>query len=76
MVPGLKTGRLRKKTLTSTITDSQAAIPLGSTVAPSPIVPVRLNVGPSHHATTPPLVDSDETQAPSETQPSGIVLFC
>ncbi|GMQ03071.1 hypothetical protein CsSME_00049022 [Camellia sinensis var. sinensis] len=72
MVPGLKTGRLRKKTLTSTITDSPAAIPLGSTVAPSLVVPVRSNVRPSHHATSPPLVDSDETQAPSETQPSGV----
>ncbi|KAL7169732.1 hypothetical protein ACSBR2_034713 [Camellia fascicularis] len=26
----------------------------------------------SHHATSPPLVDSDETQPPSETQPSGV----
>ncbi|GMP62294.1 hypothetical protein CsSME_00024450 [Camellia sinensis var. sinensis] len=72
MVPGLKTGRLRKKTLTGTITDSPAAIPLGSMVSPSPVVPVRSNVGPSHHATCRPLVDSDETQAPSETQPSGV----
>ncbi|CAL5335986.1 unnamed protein product [Camellia sinensis] len=41
MVPGLKTGRLRKKTLTQPETDQ-------------------------------PMVDSDETQAPSETQPSGV----
>ncbi|KAF5950573.1 hypothetical protein HYC85_012566 [Camellia sinensis] len=72
MVSGLKTGRLWKKTLTGTITDLLAAIPLGSTVTPSPVVPVRSNVGPSHHATCPPLVDSDETQARSETQPSGV----
>ncbi|GMP95125.1 hypothetical protein CsSME_00044293 [Camellia sinensis var. sinensis] len=71
MIPGLKTGRLRKKTPTSTITDSPAAIPLGSTVDLSPVVPVRSNVGPSHHATS-PLDNSDETQAPSETQPSGV----
>ncbi|CAL5381505.1 unnamed protein product [Camellia sinensis] len=72
MVPGLKTGRLRKKALASIITDSPATIPLGSTVAPSPVVPIRSNAGPSHHATSQPIVDSDETQAPSETQPSGI----
>ncbi|CAL5339954.1 unnamed protein product [Camellia sinensis] len=35
MVPGLKTGRLRKKTLTQPETDSPAAIPLGSPVAPA-----------------------------------------
>ncbi|XP_028113743.1 uncharacterized protein LOC114311773 [Camellia sinensis] len=72
MVPGLKTGRLRKKTLTQPETDSPAAIPLGSPVAPSPVVPVRSNVGPSHHVTSQPMDDSDETQAPSETQPSGV----
>ncbi|CAL5379149.1 unnamed protein product [Camellia sinensis] len=72
MVPGLKTSQLPKKTLMSTITDSLAAIPLGSIVAPSPVVLVRSNVGPSHHATSQPMVDSDETQAPSETQPSGV----
>ncbi|CAL5379179.1 unnamed protein product [Camellia sinensis] len=72
MVSGLKTGRLRKKTLMSTITDSLAAIPLGSIVAPSPVVLIPSNVGPSHHATSQPMVDSDETQAPSETQPSGV----
>ena len=72
MVPGLKTGRLRKKTLTQPETDSPAAIPLGSPVAPSPVLPVRSNVGPSHYATSQPMVDSDETQAPSEMQPSGV----
>ncbi|CAL5441709.1 unnamed protein product [Camellia sinensis] len=72
MVPGLKTGRLRKKILTQPETDSPAAIPLGSPVAPSPVLPVRSNVGPSHHVTSQPMVDSDETQAPSETQPSGV----
>ncbi|CAL5350723.1 unnamed protein product [Camellia sinensis] len=72
MVPGLKTGWLRKKTLTQPETDSPAAIPLGSPVAPSPVLPVRSNVGPSHHVTSQPMVDSDETQAPSETQPSGV----
>ncbi|CAL5343577.1 unnamed protein product [Camellia sinensis] len=72
MVPGLKTGRLRKKTLTQPETDSLAAIPLGSPVAPSPLLPVQSNVGPSHHVTSQPMVDSDETQAPSETQPSGV----
>ncbi|GMP44058.1 hypothetical protein CsSME_00013162 [Camellia sinensis var. sinensis] len=61
MVTSLKTGRLRKKTLTSTITDSPVAIPLGSTFALSPVVPVRSNVRPSHHATSPLLVDFDET---------------
>ncbi|CAL5433049.1 unnamed protein product [Camellia sinensis] len=66
MVPGLKTGRLRKKTLRQPETDSPAAIPLGSPVAPSPVLPVRSNVGPSHHVTSQPMVDSDETQAPSE----------
>ncbi|CAL5380686.1 unnamed protein product [Camellia sinensis] len=71
MVPGLKTGRLRKKTLMQPETNSPAAIPLGSPVAPSPVLPVRSNVGPSHHVTSQPMVDSDETQAPSETQPSG-----
>ncbi|CAL5342100.1 unnamed protein product [Camellia sinensis] len=72
IVPGLKTGRLRKKTLTQPETDSPAAIPLGSPVAPSPVLPVRSNVGPSHHVTSQPMVDSDETQAPSKMQPSGI----
>ncbi|CAL5386491.1 unnamed protein product [Camellia sinensis] len=72
MVPGLKTGRLRKKTLTQPETDSPAAIPLGSPIAPSPVVPVRSNVGPSHHVTSQPMDDSDKTQAPSETQPSGV----
>ncbi|CAL5397625.1 unnamed protein product [Camellia sinensis] len=72
MVPGLKTGRLRKKTLTQPKTDSPAAIPLGSPVAPSRVLPVPSNVGPSHNATSQPMVDSDETQAPSETQPSGV----
>ncbi|CAL5321751.1 unnamed protein product [Camellia sinensis] len=72
MVPGLKTGWLRKKTLTQPETDSPAAIPLGSPIAPSPVLPVRSNVGPSHHVTSQPMVDSDETQAPSETQPSGV----
>ncbi|CAL5420730.1 unnamed protein product [Camellia sinensis] len=67
MVPGLKTSRLRKKTVTSPITDSLAAIPLGSTVALSPILQEMSNVGPSHHATSQPIVDSNETQAPSET---------
>ncbi|KAF5934254.1 hypothetical protein HYC85_030425 [Camellia sinensis] len=72
MVPGLKTGRLRKKTLTQPETDSPAAIPLGSPVAPSRVLPIPSNVGPSYNATSQPMVDSDETQAPSETQPSGI----
>ncbi|CAL5399036.1 unnamed protein product [Camellia sinensis] len=72
MVPGLKTGRLRKKTLTQPETDSPVAIPLGSPVAPSRVLPVPSNVGPSHNATSQPMVDSDETQAPSETQPSGV----
>ncbi|XP_028116159.1 uncharacterized protein LOC114313936 [Camellia sinensis] len=72
MVHGLKTGRLRKKTLTQQETDSPAAIPLGSPVAPSRVLPVPSNVGPSHNATSQPMVDSDETQAPSETQPSGV----
>ncbi|CAL5406572.1 unnamed protein product [Camellia sinensis] len=72
IVPGLKTGRLRKKTLTQPETDSPAAIPLGSPVAPSPVLPVRSNVEPSHHVTSQPMVDSDETQAPSETQPSSV----
>ncbi|CAL5387273.1 unnamed protein product [Camellia sinensis] len=72
MVPGLKTGQLRKKTLTQPEIDSPAAISLGSPVAPSPVLPVRSNVGPSHHVTSQPMVDSDETQAPSETQPSGV----
>ncbi|CAL5403721.1 unnamed protein product [Camellia sinensis] len=72
MVPGLKIGRLRKKTLTQLETDSPAAIPLGSPVAPSPVLPVRSNVEPSHHVTSQPMVDSDETQAPSETQPRGV----
>ncbi|GMP49412.1 hypothetical protein CsSME_00016402 [Camellia sinensis var. sinensis] len=72
MVPSLKTGQLRKKALTSTITDLLAAIPLGSTVAPSPVVPVRSNVGPSHHVTSSLLVNFDQTQASSETQPSGV----
>ncbi|CAL5353158.1 unnamed protein product [Camellia sinensis] len=67
MVPGLKTGRLLKKTVTSTITDSLAAIPLGLTIAPSPVLHVQSNVGPSHHATSQPIVDSDKTQAPSKT---------
>ncbi|CAL5385675.1 unnamed protein product [Camellia sinensis] len=72
MVPGLKTSRLQKKTLTQLETDSSAAIPLGSPVAPSRVLRVRSNVGPSHHATSQPIVDSDETQAPSKTQPSGV----
>ncbi|CAL5362546.1 unnamed protein product [Camellia sinensis] len=72
MVHGLKIGRLRKKTLTQPETDSPAAIPLGSPIAPSRVLPVRSNVGPSHHVTSQPMVDSDETQAPSETQPSGV----
>ncbi|XP_028064372.1 uncharacterized protein LOC114267533 [Camellia sinensis] len=72
MVPGLKTGRLQKKTLTQPETDSPTDIPLGSPVAPSRVLPVRSNVGPSHHATSQPMVDSDKTQAPSETQPSGV----
>ncbi|CAL5413156.1 unnamed protein product [Camellia sinensis] len=72
MVPGLKTGRLRKKTLMQPETDSPAAIPLGSPIAPSRVLPIRSNVGPSHHATSQLMVDSDETQAPSETQPSGV----
>ncbi|GMP69102.1 hypothetical protein CsSME_00028494 [Camellia sinensis var. sinensis] len=72
MVPGLKTGRLWKKTLTQPEIDLSAAIPLGSPVALSPVLPVRSNVGPSHHVTSQPMVDFDETQAPSETQPSGV----
>ncbi|THG16517.1 hypothetical protein TEA_009613 [Camellia sinensis var. sinensis] len=65
-------GWLPKKTVTSTITDSLDTIPLGSTVAPSPVLQEMSNVGPSHHATSQPIVDSDKTQAPSVTQPSGI----
>ncbi|CAL5355109.1 unnamed protein product [Camellia sinensis] len=76
MVPGLKTGRLRKKTLTQPETDSPIAIPLGLSIAPSPVLPVRSNVGLSHHVTSQPMVDSDETQAPSETQPSGPLRVC
>ena len=72
MVPGLKIGRLRKKTLTQLETDSPAAIPLGSPVAPSRVLLIRSNMGPSHHATSQPMVDSDETQASSEMQPSGV----
>ncbi|CAL5411193.1 unnamed protein product [Camellia sinensis] len=68
MIPGLKTGRLLKKTVTSTITDSPADIPSGSTVAPSPVLQEMSNVGPSHHATSQPIVDSGETQASSEMQ--------
>ncbi|CAL5428865.1 unnamed protein product [Camellia sinensis] len=72
MVPGLKTGRLQKKTLTQPETDSPIAIPLGSSIASSPVFPVRSDVGLSHHVTSQPMVDSNETQAPSETQPSGV----
>ncbi|GMP84583.1 hypothetical protein CsSME_00038051 [Camellia sinensis var. sinensis] len=80
MVDGLKTGWLKKRSLTTTETNLLATIPLGSTVTPPLVVPLGSTCAPppvvpsgstgafSPDATSPSFKDFDETQPPSETQ--------
>ncbi|KAL7161697.1 hypothetical protein ACSBR2_042216 [Camellia fascicularis] len=72
MVPGLKTGWIRKRTLMTIVTDLPTAIPLGSTIAPSPVFPLGSTVAPSVDATSPPFEHSNEMQPPSKAQTGGI----
>ncbi|KAL7171316.1 hypothetical protein ACSBR2_036048 [Camellia fascicularis] len=68
MVLGLKTGWLKKRSITTTETNSPADVPLGSTVAPPPVFPLGSTCAP------PPVVPLGSTGTFRSTRVRGPTL--